>query len=97
MAVGSIRMRAKVAFTTNDGEKVRAGQAFSCTPAFAAAYRYQGKADFIDAATHRREQRAEQQGEQVPVGGDAPADAPSGRGRGSYRRRDLRAEDSEKS
>ena len=96
-------MRAKVAFTTKDGEKVRAGQAFSCSPAFAAAYRYQGQADFIDAATHRREQRAEQSsggGEQVPAG-DAPPDsdlpAGNGRGRGTYRRRDVRAEGSERS
>lgn len=93
MTVGSIRMRAKVAFTTVEGDKVRAGQAFSCSPANAAAYRYQRKADFVDAATHRREQRAEQASDQVAAG-DAPAEGKQG-GRGNYRRRDVRAEGSE--
>ena len=91
MAV-TIRMRAKVAFT-HEGEALRAGQTFSASPVQAAALRYQHKADFIDGRTHAREQRAETL--TAPVGASDDAQ-PAPRARGSYRRRDLRAEDSEK-
>lgn len=98
-------MRATVAFE-HDGEKLRAGQAFSCTPVQAAALRYQRKATFIDGVTHQREMSARSQqeddGEREVVtagaGDDAPSEARVGRrgGRGSYRRTDLRAEESDK-
>lgn len=95
--MGLIRMRAKVPFEF-EGHHYRAGQPLSVVPIMAAALRYQGKADFVQSST-RAELAEEPEGEPVTAP-DAPPDAPETHGtgsagrRGSYRRRDLRAEGS---
>lgn len=98
-------MRALVAFE-HRGQHLRVGQSFSTTPPHAAALNYQRKAKFDTSATQTRSEDAEDDptpplqpqqdqpdvDEQDDDKGDKPPAQQGRSGRGSYRRRDMRAE-----